>query len=320
MKKKKTLLTKLSALLVMCAIVTACGAQSENAKSDSEAIPTASQILDDAKISYLGPEGTYTEEAAKYFFKDGDFQPKDTVDDAISDVISQNADYAVIPQENTLGGAVTNYIDALISKNNIYVVGEVILPINQTLMGLPGSSIDDIRTVCSHAQGLAQSEKWRNENLPDAITKEMDSTAAAASYVAKSKDKTIAAIAAYGAAKLYGLSVLAENVQITDENKTRFYILALSSLIDSEKAQKHAVFVASCKADTLDDIIVKIHDEGAELVTIHDRPEGSELGRYNYIIELEDEDGISDKLISELTKFSKVRFLGKFNVEEKINE
>ena len=58
---------------------------------------------------------------------------------AIDDVISKNADYAVIPQENTLGGAVTNYIDALIASKDIYVVGEVILPINQTLMGIPGT-------------------------------------------------------------------------------------------------------------------------------------------------------------------------------------
>ena len=315
LETKKHIFSLISVVLVICSLLTSCGSQAGSSKNHIEEIPVSSQILDNATISYLGPEGTYTEEAAKFFFKDGDFLPKETVDEAISDVINKTSDYAVIPQENTLGGAVTNYVDALISNEDVYVVGEVILPINQTLMGLPGASISDIKTVCSHAQGLTQSEKWRKENLPDAATQEMDSTAAAANYVAESNDRTIAAIAAPGAAELYGLSVLAENVQITDANKTRFYVLSLSSLSE-EAPQTNASFVARCNADLIDDIIVKIHESGAELVTIHDRPEGSALGTYNYVIEIKDKNGLSDKQISGITSFPEIRYLGKFNVAE----
>ena len=315
-KKKARSISVITALILICLSITACGSQSGSKESRLDAIPTSSQILDNATISYLGPEGTYTEEAAKFFFKAGNFSPKETVDDAISDIIDHNADYAVIPQENTLGGAVTNYVDALIASDDVYVVGEVILPINQTLMGIPGASVSDIKTVCSHAQGLTQSEKWRKENLPDAAVKEMDSTAAAASYVSESNDKTIAAIAAPGAADLYGLSVLAENVQITDANKTRFYVLSLSSLSE-ESAQTNASFVVSCSADLIDDIIVKIHESGAQIVTIHDRPEGSALGTYNYIIEIKDDNGLSDKQISDIISFPNVRYLGRFNTIEK---
>ena len=212
----------------------------------------SSGILEQARVSYLGPAGTYTEEAAQFFFPDAsEFLPESTVPEAIADVAAGNADYAVIPQENTLGGAVTNYIDALIASEDIFVVGEVILPISQTLMGIPGASLEDIRLVCSHAQGIKQSESWRKEHLPDADTQEMDSTAAAASYVAESGDKTIAAVAAPGAAKLYGLSVLAENVQITDANKTRFYVLSSSRM--KEESHKHAVFVAACEANRIDE-------------------------------------------------------------------
>ena len=142
------------------------------------------------RISFLGPEGTYTEEAARFWFQDeGTFQARETVNDTIADVAAGKADFAVIPQENTLGGAVTNYVDALIAEDKVFVVGEVILPINQTLMGIPGASLDDIRTVYSHAQGLAQSAQWRKEHLPDAKEQEMASTAAAASHVAESGDK-----------------------------------------------------------------------------------------------------------------------------------
>ena len=241
--------------------------------------------------------------------------PKETVPDAIADVMEGRADYAVIPQENTLGGAVVNYVDALIAAEDVFVAGEVILPISQTLMGVPGASLEDIQTVCSHAQGITQSARWRAENLPDAVTEEMPSTAAAASYVAETGDKTIAAVAAPGAAPLYGLEVLAENVQITDTNKTRFYVLSASRLTGQNLP--HGVFVASCEANMIDDIIVAIHEAGLEFVTLHDRPEGSALGVYNYIIEVENPVGIREEQLDALSAFPEVRYLGSFEVLEK---
>ena len=268
------------------------------------------------RVSYLGPAGTYTEEAAQFFFRSGEaLNPKETVNDAIADLLSGEADYAVIPQENTVGGAVVNYVDALIGAEDACVVGEVVLPISQTLMGVPGATIADIQTVCSHAQGLTQSAQWRSENLPDAATEEMSSTAAAASYVAEKGDKCIAAVAAPGAAALYGLEVLAENVQITDANKTRFYVLCRQSL--EGDGLTRAVFVATCEANQIDDIIVRLHDEGLEMVALHDRPEGSALGSYHYVIEVENEDRVTDAQIDAVRAMDGVRFAGRFNAVEK---
>ena len=313
-KTNKSLLLLLSALLI-CFSLCACADPAAN-DNDQDSDNTSELIVDNAKVSYLGPEGTYTEEAARFFFPDtASFSPKESVPEAIAEVVSGKADYAVIPQENTLGGTVVNYVDALIAEEKVYVVGEIILPISQTLMGIFGASIEDIKTVCSHAQGLVQSQKWREEHLPDAEVKEMASTAAAASYVAESQDKTIAAIAAPGAADLYGLSVLAENVQITDTNKTRFYVLSKTEL--KEEMQTQMVFVATCKASRIDDIIVKIHNAGLELVTIHDRPQGSELGSYNYIVEVENESGITAKQIETVKAIPEIRLLGCFKTVEK---
>ena len=241
--------------------------------------------------------------------------PKETVNDAIADLLSGEADYAVIPQENTVGGAVVNYVDALIGAEDTFVVGEVILPISQTLMGVPGATLSDIQTVCSHAQGLTQSAQWRSENLPDAATEEMASTAAAASYVAEMGDKSIAAVAAPGAPALYGLEVLAENVQITDANKTRFYVLCRQSL--EGEGLTCAVLVATCEANQIDDIIVRLHDAGLEMVTLHDRPEGSALGNYHYVIEVESEDGVTEAQIDAVRNMNGVRFAGCFNAVEK---
>ena len=164
---------------VMLVLTAGCGTGNGGGEGDP------SVRAEDARVSYLGPAGTYTEEAAQFFFPAGVFQPQATVAETIGDVVNGEADYAVIPQENTLGGAVTGYVDALIGEEAVRVAGEVILPISQTLMGVPGASLEDIRTVCSHAQGIAQSAAWKERFLPGAVTREMASTAAAASYVAE---------------------------------------------------------------------------------------------------------------------------------------
>ena len=268
------------------------------------------------RVSYLGPAGTYTEEAAQFWFREGEtLDPKKTVNDAVMDVLSGDADFTVIPQENTLGGAVVNYVDTLIAAEDAYVVGEVVLPISQTLMGILGATIEDIKTVCSHAQGLTQSAAWRSEYLPDAEAVEMSSTAAAASFVAEQGDKSIAAIAAPGAAPLYGLEVLARNVQITDLNRTRFYVLSARPLEADGLAR--AVFVATCEGSQIDDIIGEIHNTGLEIVSLHDRPEGSRLGRYHYVIEVEDEAGITDVQIETVSAMEGLRFAGRFQAVEK---
>ena len=208
-----------------------------------------------------------------------------------------------------------NYVDALIAADDAFVVGEVVLPISQTLMGVPGASPEDVKTVCSHVQGLKQSAQWRAENLPDAVTQEMPSTAAAAAYVAEQQDRSIAAVAAPGAARLYGLEVLAENIQITDANKTRFYVL--SKQMPEEEGQTRAVFVVTCDGIQLGDFLAAARESGLDLISLHDRPEGSSLGRYHFVVEVEGETGISDSLVETLSGMEGVRFAGRFNAVEK---
>ena len=304
MKKNRPFVILLCAVLAMMNLTGFAFAE-ESVKS--------SEII---KVSYLGPEGTYTEEAAQFWFRNGEVLiPKATVNDAVTDLMTGAADYAVIPQENTLGGAVVNYVDALIAAEDAYVVGEVVLSISQTLMGVPGAALADIKTVCSHAQGLTQSAVWRAEHLPEVEAVEMSSTAAAASHVAELGDKTVAAIAAPGAAKLYGLEVLAENVQITDANRTRFYVLSGQPL--EADGLIRAVFVATCEGSRIDDILIALHDAGLEPVSLHDRPEGSSLGMYHYVIEAECETGITNAQVQAVLALEGVRFAGCFNVAEK---
>ena len=109
--------------------------------------------------------------------------------------------------------------------------------------------------------------------------------------------------------------MLAENVQITETNKTRFYVLSTAKLESGKET--HAVFSAVCEANRIDDIIVEIHDRGLELVTIHDRPEGSKLGKYSYISDAEVSGGITDKQIGKICENTSIRFCGSLNAVSK---
>ena len=282
-----------------------------SAAASSEAPKPDAEIADVTKVAYLGPAGTYTEEAAKLFFGGNDeLMPQATVADALALVSDGTAAYAVIPQENTLGGPVTDYIDALLAAHDVSVVGEVVLPIRQTLMGLEGTDLSKVTRVLSHKQGLAQSSAWLDENLPDAERVEAASTAAAAQQVAEGGDTATVAIAAPGAAKLYGLEVLQENVSKSEANKTRFYVVSRQA--NKLPGYNRAVFVANITAEELPGTLDAACSNGTKLVCVHDRPEKSELGAYRYIIELEREGGFTDEDVARLEGVSSLGYLGRF--------
>lgn len=160
-------------------------------------------------VSYLGPEGTYTQEAVKQFFgPEGDYRPQKNVKDAVQKMLDGESTYAVIPQENTIGGPVYDYVDELLAHENIHIIGEVELPIRQALLVAEGTKTEDILTVYSHKQGLIQGKEWLSDNLPKAEVVEVSSTAEGAKKVAESGTKDVAAIASTGAAEVYGLNIL----------------------------------------------------------------------------------------------------------------
>ncbi len=310
--------------LTLCVPMAACAngtqasststADTQTTTTTTASSPTA-EVADVTSVSYLGPAGTYTEEAAKLFFGSNDelFAQK-TVDDAIALVEDGTATYAVIPQENTLGGPVTDYIDALLASKDARVVGEVVLPIRQTLMGLPGTDLSKVKTVHSHKQGLAQSADWLDKNLPNAERVEAQSTAAAAQEVAEGGDATSVAIAAPGAADLYHLEVLQENVSQSEANKTRFYVI--SKQANAREGYDHAVFVASIAADELPGLLAKACQDGTELVCVHDRPEGSALGTYRYVIELSRKDGFTNAELKRLEDTGQLEYRGRYSCVE----
>ncbi|WP_026522754.1 prephenate dehydratase [Butyrivibrio sp. VCB2001] len=304
---KKTIPVILIMFFVLSA--SACG---RSALENPQQYQESSIDFDSATVSYLGPEGTYTQEACGTFFdKKGSYLPFETVSDAVDAMEAGQTDYAVIPQENTIGGAVTDYVDIVISHTDVSVVGEVELPINQNLLVIPGTTLNEIKTVYSHKQGIAQGKDWLAKNLPNAEVIEVSSTAEGARLVSESQDKSIAAIASAACSDVYGLEILASAIQENDSNKTRFYVLSTEN--PPVAGADRMSFVAEGSAKDIPALLTEMEKSHMTLVALHDRPRKTELGEYYYLIECSDCDYQDFEALKGKSPME-LRFLGCFSL------
>jgi prephenate dehydratase len=175
------------------------------------------------RIAYQGEPGANSDAACRDALPGLEPLPCGTFEDAFDAVESGAAELAMIPVENSIAGRVAD-IHHLLPESGLHIVGEYFLPINFQLMGLPGTSIDRIRTVRSHAHALGQCRRYLREHGWAGMV--ADDTAGAAREVAELRDPSVAALAPRLAAELYGLEVLAEDVEDEHHNTTRFLLLA----------------------------------------------------------------------------------------------
>ena len=177
-----------------------------------------------ARVVFPGAEGAYTQAAMEqYFGKDVNSFHVDTFRDAMIAIDEGSADYAVLPIENSTAGIVNEIYDMLVEFEN-YIVGEQIIKIEHCLMAVPGTKMDEIKTVYSHPQSLMQSSRFLQEHASWRQIS-MNNNAFAARKVAEDKDRTQAAIASMHAADTYGLEILQEGVNRSSSNSTRFIIV-----------------------------------------------------------------------------------------------
>src|SRR4051794_2361836 len=180
------------------------------------------------RIAYLGPRGTFTEDALRAATGDDEVEtvPAATVYDAILAVREGDADRALVPFENSIEGAVTATLDTLaFDADGVTLVGEFDLPIRHCLIARDQIPLDRIEVVLSHPQASAQCARFVRENLPRAEVRAAQSTAEAVRTVAES-DQAWAALGAESAALLYGAAVLREGVEDVADNITRFVWIA----------------------------------------------------------------------------------------------
>lgn len=240
------------------------------------------------KVAYSGVEGAFAHIAAGRIFPEANRIPYRDFALAYDAVVRGESDFAVLPIENSYAGEVGQTIDLLFT-GTLYVNGIYELKICQNLLGVPGSTVADIRRVTSHPQALSQCHDYIA--LHGFTTEEASNTAIAAKTVAASGDKTLGAIASVETAELYGLQVLDTNIHESAENTTRFAVL--SKVRADTPAYTNSVLMFSVKneAGTLANAIGIIGKYGYNMTALRSRPLKDHSWQYYFYVEL---DGSTD--------------------------
>ncbi len=277
------------------------------------------------RIAYLGPEGTFTEDALRAALGEGEeFEPlrTATVHEAILAVQEGRADRALVPFENSIEGSVRATLDALaLEAQGVTIVGERDHPVSPNLISRRRVPLDQIEVVLSHPQALAQCARFLREELPAAEARAVDSTAEAVRLLGGS-ERPWGALAAASAADLYDCVVLRQGVADQEDNVTRFVWLAPSGTAASgEGAWKTSLVFSELGEDhpgALVDALLEFSGREINLTRIESRPlrQGG-LGRYMFFLDIEG--AISEAAISEAVeglrgKAESVRVLGSYPV------
>jgi len=234
-------------------------------------------------VSYLGPEGTYTQAAVAKAFGDAvTARPLAAIDEIFRDVESGAADYGVVPVENSIGGVVTHTLDALV-HTKLRICGEVMLPVHHHLLSRE-TRLEDVQTVYAHPQSFAQTRKWLDARMPKAEREVVASNGEAARIASQ---KGGAAIAGLPAARLYDLNILASNIEDDPGNTTRFLIIGKQD--PGVTGQDITSFVATAHRNqpgALFTLLKPLADAAIDMTRIESRPvAGSPVPDYYFFID-----------------------------------
>jgi chorismate mutase/prephenate dehydratase len=229
------------------------------------------------KIAFLGPESTFTHEAARLAFGTSvEFEPQATVAEVFARVERGEAQHGVVAVENSIEGTVTHTLDELMASP-LKICGEVYLPISQNLLSRE-TSLGEVRTVLSHPMALAQASTWLRHELSHAALEEVESTSEAARRAAE--EPGVAAVGSALAAEAYGLSVLARSIQDVRVNATRFIVLGRSWAGPTGKDKTSVVFSVKDRPGILKDALSAFSNEGINLTRIESRPSRRRMWTY----------------------------------------
>jgi len=242
------------------------------------------------KIAYLGPPGTFTEEALDKFIKDLSQVRKisfPTVADVIRSVDRGEADEGLVPMENSIEGSVNITQDILTFESEAKIIGEVIIPVKHSLIGKRKIKLDNIKKVISHPHATAQCRKYLSTNLKGAEVIAANSTAEAVKILKKENDD-IAAIGTKTAAKIYDLEIIENDIEDNKDNKTRFVFIGNS--IQPKTGNDKTSIVCFLKEDrpgSLYNILKEFACRNINLTRLESRPAKKDLGDYVFMIDLD---------------------------------
>ena len=239
-----------------------------------------------ARIVFQGVEGAYSQQAMmEYFGKDCDSFHVETWKDAMEAIKNGEADFAVLPIENSTAGIVSENYDLLVEYDN-YIVGDQVISIRHALLGTTDAEIEDITTVYSHPQALMQCSDFLYEHSAwEKIS--MKNTAVSAKKVMEDADKSRAAIASTLTAELYGLKVLDENISNTQNNATRFIIIT-NKKISAKNASKVSIcFEIAHESGSLYHMLSHFIYNNINMTNIQSRPIKGKKWEYRFCVDFE---------------------------------
>jgi len=236
------------------------------------------------KIAYQGEPGAFSEAAARRVDPDAPLIPCRSFDEVFDTVQSGAASYGVLPIENSIGGSIHRNYDLLLERS-LPIVGEVELPVVHHLLALPGATLDGLRRVYSHPQGLAQCERFLRTLTNVEIIATYD-TAGSAKMVADAGLKDAAAIASARAGEVFGLVSLAPSVQDFDDNITRFLIVGRTPIGDVVPDKTSIVFSLPNEPGSLFKALSVFALRGIDLTKLESRPIPGRPWEYLFYVDL----------------------------------
>lgn len=266
------------------------------------------------RIGYLGPEGTFSQQAAyKHFGHSAKALPLASVEEVFDEVAAGHADFGVVPVENSGQGTIQSTLDMFLSSP-LKICGEVELRVHQYLLSRTGR-IEDIERVYSHALSLAQCRSWLRSNLPESEKQAVVSNAEAARRARNADDA--AAIAGENAAHVYGLKIVAGPIEDRPDNTTRFLVIGRELFPPSGHDRTSLLVSVQDQPGALYKVLEPLARHGVSMNRIESRPAHGRLWEYAFFIDVEghaDETPLKDALAEMKASGQRVQLLGAYPV------
>ncbi|MTI81867.1 MAG: prephenate dehydratase [Firmicutes bacterium] len=276
------------------------------------------------KIAYLGPKGTFCEEAVNKYIQgeQAELLPCNSIAAVFSSVCNSEADTGIVPIENSSEGAVNQTLDLLAYEYDLKISGEIILDVKHNLLTKPNQDIKEISYVFSHPQALAQCQGYLAKHLPNAQIISTSSTAEAVQQVANS-DHSWAAVGTTKAARAYRLNVAGDNINDQPDNQTRFIVLSREESTCTIGCKTSLLVSVLNQPGALFQVLKEFTLRGINLTKIESRPTKMKFGDYLFYIDLEghrSEANVKEALEGLKTTAQTVKVLGSYPSAHKISK
>ena len=290
-------------------------AENEMARLFREIMASCLALEQPLKVAYLGPDGSYTHMGAlKHFGGSINGLPSAQIDEVFREVEAGNADFGLVPIENSTEGVISYTLDML-SRSPIVICGEVDLPIHHNLI-TQCKDLSSVTKIYSHQQSLAQCRNWLNKNLSGVEAIAVSSNSHAVTLL--KDDATAAAIAGQMASELYSVPVLKENIEDQVDNTTRFIVLGKQAVPVSGEDKTSILVTVHNKAGALHDLLSSLSERDISMSKIESRPaQSSGVWEYVFFIDIQghrDDKKVADAISDLEQKSAMLKVLGSYPV------